>query len=44
MFLRHRLLSFEDIENWRRRKDAPCQAANFTYQALNCLIDIGGLN
>jgi hypothetical protein len=44
MFLRHRLLSFEDIENWRRPKDAPCQAAYFTYQALNCLINIGGLN
>jgi hypothetical protein len=44
MFLRHRLLSFEDIENWSRPKDAPCKAAYFTYQAVNCLNNIGGLN
>jgi len=27
MFLHHRLPSFEDIENWRRPKDAPRIAA-----------------
>jgi hypothetical protein len=44
VFLRHRLLSFGDIENWRQPKDAPRKAAYFTYQALKCLINIGGLN
>jgi len=38
------LLRFKDIEHWRAPKDAPCKAAYFTYQALNNLINIGGLN
>jgi hypothetical protein len=44
MFLHHRLLSFKDIENRSIPKDVPCKGAYFTYQALNCLINIGGLN
>jgi len=44
MFLHHNLLTFEDIENRGPRQDAPCEAAYFTYQALNYLINIGGLN
>jgi len=44
MFLHHRLLSFEDIERRRQPKDAPFQAAYFTYQVLNCMSNIGGLN
>jgi len=38
------LLSFKDIEHRRPPKDAPCNAAYFTYQAVNILINIGGLN
>jgi len=38
------LLSFKDIEHWRLPKDAPCNAAYFTYQAVNILFNIGGLN
>jgi hypothetical protein len=30
IFLRHRLLSFDDIENRRPPNDAPCKAAYFT--------------
>jgi len=37
------LLSFKDMEHWRQPKDAPWKAAYFTYQALNYLINIGGL-
>jgi hypothetical protein len=44
MFLHHCLLSFEDIKNLRRPKDAPSKAAYFTYQALKYLINIEGLN
>jgi len=44
LYFQRRLLSFEDIEHWRPPKDAPCKAAYFTYQALNFLINIGGLN
>jgi hypothetical protein len=44
MFLQYRLWSFEDMENGRRPKDAPRKAAEFTYEALNSLINIGGLN
>jgi len=42
-FLGYRLLRFNDIENWRQPKDAPCWPAYFTYQTLNSLINIGGL-
>jgi hypothetical protein len=44
MSFSHRLQSFEDIENGRRPNDAPCKAADFTSQALSCLININGLN
>jgi len=44
LYFQSRLLSFKDIEHWRAPKDAPCKAAYFTYQALNYLINIGGLN
>ena len=44
MFFRHCLLSFDDIDNWRPPKDAPCKATYFPYQALNGRINIGGLN
>jgi len=44
MFLCPRLMSFEDIENRRGPKDAPRKAAYFTYEALNCQINIGRLN
>jgi len=42
--LQSRMLSFKDIEHWKAPKDAPCKAAYFTYEALNFLINIGGLN
>jgi hypothetical protein len=38
------LLSWKDIEHWRPPKDVPCKAAYFTYQAQDCIINIGGLN
>jgi len=41
-FLGYRLLKFKDIENRRRPKDAPHWATYFTYQTLNCLINICG--
>jgi hypothetical protein len=44
MFLHHSLVSFEDIENQSLPNDAPCNAAYFTYQALNWQINVGGLN
>jgi len=40
MFLGHLLLGFEDIKNRRRPKDAPRNAAHFTYQALIFQINI----
>jgi len=39
-----RLLSFEDIEHWRPPNDAPCNAANLTYQAVSFLMNIVGLD
>jgi len=38
------LLNFKDIEHWKPPKHAPCKVAYFTYQAVNFLINIGGLN
>jgi hypothetical protein len=43
LYFQSRLLSIKDITHWRPPKDAPCKAAYFTYQALNYLINIGGL-
>jgi hypothetical protein len=43
LYFQSRLLSFKDIEHWRPPKDALCKAAYFMYQALNYLINIGGL-
>jgi hypothetical protein len=44
MIMCHRLLSFADFEHRRPPKDAPCEAAYFTYKAINCQINIGGLH
>jgi len=44
LYFQSHLLSSKDIEYWRPPKDAPWKAAYFTYQALNNLINIGGLN
>jgi len=44
MFLLHHLLSFKDIKKWRPPQDVPCNAAQFTYQVVNSLIKIAGLN
>jgi len=44
LYFQNRLLSFKDIEHLRAPNDAPCQAAYFTYQALNFLTNIAGLN
>jgi len=38
------MLSFEDIKDRRRRKDAPSNAAYFIYQTPNCVMNIDGLN
>jgi len=43
-FLGYRLLRFEDIQNLRLPKDAPCGATYFIYQTLNSLIHVCGLN
>jgi hypothetical protein len=43
MFLGYGVLWFEDIENRRFWKDAPCRATYFTYQTLNTRINICGL-
>jgi hypothetical protein len=43
LYFQSHLLSIKDITHWRPPKDAPCKAAYFTYQALNNLINIGGL-
>jgi len=37
------LLSFKDIKHWRPPKDAPWNAAYFTYQARHVLSNIVGL-
>jgi len=37
-------LSFWDMQNRRLPKDAPCETAYLTYQTLNSLINIHGLN
>jgi len=42
-FFGYRLQRFQDIDNRRRPKDAPCWAADFTFQTLNSLINICGL-
>ena len=44
LYFQSRLLSFKDIEHWRPPNNAPCKPASFTYQALNYVINIGGLN
>jgi len=37
-------LSCKDIKHWKPPKDAPCKATYFTYQAQNCIINVGGHN
>jgi len=44
LYFQSRLLSFKHIEYWKPPKHAPCKTAYFTFQALNNLINIGGLN
>jgi len=44
LYFQSHLLSFEDVKHWRPPEVAPWKAAYFTYQALNFLINIGGLN
>ena len=43
-FLSYHLRRFDDIENRRQPKDAPCEVAYFTYQTLNSLINGCGHN
>jgi len=43
-FMGYHLLRFEDIENLKWPKDAPCGATHFTHQTLNSLINICCLN
>jgi len=43
-YFQSHLLSFKDIDFWKAPKDAPWKTACFTYQALNLVINIGGLN
>jgi hypothetical protein len=44
LYFQSHLLCFKHIEHWKAAKDAPCKAAYFTYEALNILMNIGGLN
>jgi len=44
LYFQSHLHKFGDIRNRRPRNDAPCNAAQFTDQSVNSLINIGGPN